>query len=368
MSKIWVNNSGCIYSTDPIIPVKIEAGIYQLGLSPRVGLFISHISESFKLPEKIYDVDRPLINRILRSFEQTERNLGVLLNGLKGSGKTFTAKIVCNELKLPVIMISDNFSGIPEFISTIDFDCVILVDEYEKVFTGDNRGVLLSCMDGVQTPKQKCLYLLTTNNMHVNENLLNRLSRIRYIKEYGDLTKGVITEIVKDRLKNVAYIDDTIETIARMDAISIDSVIEIIDESNLYDEKPSTFIDILNCNRSIIKKYSYNYQIIDSKSGAVYHDKLELRDMLTRFSPVGSWIYDKEGNCSICPLKLTGEKTMLVNMANPAYKIWDEISDDIDNKKEVNYNEWVKTNPPPERFFEADVFINEIQNRHWAFA
>ena len=369
MSKIWVNSSGCIYSTDPHVPVKIEAGMYQLCLSPRIGLYLSHVGESFKLPEKIYDVDKTLIDRIVKSFNQSKRNLGVLLNGMKGSGKTFTAKIICNELKLPVIMISENLPGIPEFINTIDFDCVILVDEYEKVFTQDTRGVLLSCMDGVQVPKQKCLYLLTTNHMFVNENLLNRLSRIRYVKEYGDLTKDTITEIVQDRLKNVAFTDDTIEVISKMDTISIDSVIEIIDESNLYNEKPSAFISILNCNRSVGKKYSYNYQIVDAKDGTIYHEKLELCEPFTRFSPPGSWIYDKGGNHVICLISITGEKTFMVTMVNPAYKAWDEAWDEVNNKDtEVIYEEWIKSNPAPEKHIKADVFVNEIQTKHWAFS
>ncbi len=64
-------------------------------------------------------------------------NMGVLLNGVKGTGKSVTAKLICNELKnfLPIIIVDKAYEGLPQFISKIQQEVIIFIDEFEKVFT-----------------------------------------------------------------------------------------------------------------------------------------------------------------------------------------------------------------------------------------
>lgn len=49
---------------------------------------------------KIYGMESKLIEHVMRTFENTTSNLGMLFNGIKGTGKTITAKIIANRTNL----------------------------------------------------------------------------------------------------------------------------------------------------------------------------------------------------------------------------------------------------------------------------
>ena len=55
-----------------------------------------------------------LINRTITSFKSHNKNFGLVLKGLKGTGKTVTAKQICNKLNLPVILVTTHFQNISE--------------------------------------------------------------------------------------------------------------------------------------------------------------------------------------------------------------------------------------------------------------
>jgi SpoVK/Ycf46/Vps4 family AAA+-type ATPase len=320
------------------------------------GLYLQHTREKFEIPKKIYAHDKDFIKRVIRSFQSTNRNMGVLLTGLKGAGKTITAKIIANELNLPVILISHNYEGIPEFINDINFECVVFIDEYEKVFVRDERGKLLSCMDGTQTSTQKSLYLLTTNNLYVNENLLNRPSRVRYVKKYEDLNKGQVAEIVNDLLSIKENTEDTIEVISNLDSITIDLVIELIKEANLHEEPVSKFINVFNCNQD--EKNENNYKIIDKQTGRVYYESVVLKETLAPYTERNKWLQDKD-YCQILQfLEPTGENSCKVKLYNPDYAIYEALheNDDENNK-----------NAPP-MFIDADIYYERAKKKHWAYS
>lgn len=60
-------------------------------------------------------------------------------------------------------------------------------------------------MDGVFNSPYRRVFLLTTNNLYVNENLIGRPSRIRYKKTFGNLQPEVVQEYLDDNLKNKKY-------------------------------------------------------------------------------------------------------------------------------------------------------------------
>ena len=106
--------------------------------------------------------------------------------------KTVTAKELCNHLQLPVILVQsmgdDTNDKLIKYLSTaIDFDCIFFFDEYEKEFK-DSSDVL-SFMDGTYNSIYRKIFLLTTNKLNVDSNLLGRPSRIRYKKSFGNLSE-----------------------------------------------------------------------------------------------------------------------------------------------------------------------------------
>lgn len=241
----------------------LPVGVYAMNRN-MFGFYLEKIEENFKFNHKLYGLETDLIERVIRTWKATNKNLGVLLNGLKGTGKTVTSKVICNRLNLPVILVNSNpeEGGIPDFLNQIEQEVIIMMDEYEKVFGEESD--LLTLMDGVLTSGSRKLFILTTNNTYINENLLQRPSRIRYYKTFKDLSPEVISEIVDDVLVYKKFRNEIIKTISGLEVITIDIVKSIIEEVNIHSEPPSVFMDVFNIKR-ITGKYTIVKLISDGK-------------------------------------------------------------------------------------------------------
>lgn len=363
-ARVWTGDGNVIYLSNPVSEVEVKPAIYELSFNPNRGLYLQKIREKFELPKKIYNMDTDFVRRVIKSFQNTNRNMGVLLTGIKGAGKTITGKIIANELNLPVILITHSYNGIAEFINSIDFECIVFIDEYEKVFPYDERGMLLTCMDGVQTSAKKALYILTTNSMYVNDNLLNRPSRVRYVRKYRDLEKCYITEIVNDLLNNKEHATDTIDVISKLDSITVDLIVELIREANLHEEPASKFISIFNCNQSTHEQF-YSYKLTDKVTGEVYYESTKLRGQICSYSPKNTWICDNDYSYFCLIIAQTGENSCKIKLLNPAYTAWSEPDDEDDEDN----NSITKTQSvcPPE-YIEVDVVYEQAIRKHWMFA
>ena len=242
----WINNNGILY---PILgyatllptPGNGVFRIYEDILTGRLGL--EKIDETFTFDFKIYDLDcEQFMQRIIKTwsselFINSNKNLGVIFNGLKGTGRTIAAKLLSNRIGLPVIIISKPIKGMLEFIQSLCFECIIFIDEAEKTFKGEQE-VLLKMIDGVYNSTRK-LYLLTTNKLTVDENLLGRPGRIRYIKEFGNLSIKAVNEVIDDNLSDPALKADILKLVDTLEISTIDILRAIIDECNIMGEVPS---------------------------------------------------------------------------------------------------------------------------------
>jgi len=158
----------------------LPVAIYALERNPMTGqLYLTKMEDKFSLPSKIYGVERSFIDRVKKTYSNTDGNLGVLMSGVKGTGKSITAKQICNELGLPVVVIKERFTSTPDFINALQDNAVVFFDEYEKMYDGSDHSIL-TVMDGVLTTEYRKVFLLTTNSTYVNENMLQRPGRIRY--------------------------------------------------------------------------------------------------------------------------------------------------------------------------------------------
>lgn len=237
--QIWLQD-GNIFSqgsaTTVSHPEGLPKGIYEVKLSI-TGFYLSKIAESFTFDYKLYGLNQKFIDYVLKTYENTTGNLGVLLDGIKGTGKTVTAKELCNRLQLPVILVqsmgSDTNSKLIKYLSTsIDFDCIFFFDEYEKEFK--NSSDVLSFMDGTYNSIYRKVFLLTTNELNVDPNLLGRPSRIRYKKSFNNLSEEVTREILSDILEDKTAIEKVIELTHSMNIITIDLIKAIATEINIH--------------------------------------------------------------------------------------------------------------------------------------
>lgn len=229
--------------------------------------------ESFKLPSKVYDVNADLRDSIRKSFNANDKNLGVLLTGNKGQGKSLTAKLICKEMGVPVIVVNKQIPqavNFVKFFNNIKQNYVLFVDEFEKLFKEKGGGedketsyhrqeVFLSFMDGVLTNEHKVLFLLTTNE-GVNEYFINRPSRIKFLVEYTELPEALFDLITTDKLKNKEYRADLEENVSLIN-LNIDLLISIIDDINLFNKPFSSFKEIYNYKFELYK-YEVN-RIVD---------------------------------------------------------------------------------------------------------
>jgi hypothetical protein len=164
---------------------------------------------------------------------------------LKGTGKTVTAELICNELNLPVILVQKHYGGLVSFLNSIQQDVIIFIDEYEKIYNKYDNS-LLSVMDGAFRTDTRKMFLLTTNELSIERNMLQRPSRIRYIKSYTDLTLDVIMEVVDDKLIHTYLRDCTIKMISELPIITMDLVKAVVEEVNIHQQDPALFKDIFN--------------------------------------------------------------------------------------------------------------------------
>lgn len=348
---IWARFGTSLRPVKPYVQEQISKGIYALRMDAvSRELYLTKVGEKFNLPPKVYDIESAFIKKAVSAWRKSDKNLGILLNGYKGGGKTMTAKLISNEINIPVIVVDHAYDGLPDIISQLNFDCIVLIDEYEKIFSDDERGLLLSVMDGTKTQSNKILFLLTTNTMRVNDNLINRPSRIRYLKEYRDLSKKAIEEIVDDLLVNKEFRSDTIDVISELESITMDSVVEIIKESNAHNENPKKFIEYFNVGKNRTS-YKYKLTALDNESETY---EVTTRGSIYPGSGVSTLVInttykDKAIGFHASIKRHTGNGNIILHYANPELLYINVLIDELYDKTDDENNEEEKVKQNAER-------------------
>lgn len=270
MAKVFLKRGDIYAPTEDNFSVKtnLDDGIYQTHQNPDTGqIFLERIADNFTFGFKLYGVDQDLVNHVINTYnkQESKKNIGVLLNGAKGTGKTVTAKYLCNKLGLPVIICDTPYGGLAQFLASINHDCIFFFDEFEKNFRiecgEDNENCagedLLSIMDGVYNSDNCHIFIMTTNELKVNDNLLCRPSRIRYLKSFGDvIDRSILEEYVEDNLIKKEYREEIMDFIDSLTIATIDIVKSIVEEVNLHDVHVDEFKRFFN-----VKEANYRYGV-----------------------------------------------------------------------------------------------------------
>lgn len=188
---------------DEMIKDYLKAGVYQVEFDPMQGFFLSKYSERMGEPDRVYgSIDRR-VKKTVETYEEAEGSLGVLFSGAKGSGKSMTSAIICNQMidkGFPVVLVGQKFDpdGLASFIAQLG-ECVIFFDEFGKMYNtkNDEQGALLSVFDGTSSDKR--LILLTENEQRdINGFMLNRPGRVYYHFRHDKVETSVIEEYCAD--------------------------------------------------------------------------------------------------------------------------------------------------------------------------
>lgn len=187
---------------------QLPVGTYTVMFHPQEGYWLEVRNDLETQEEKIYGKHEKRIAKILRSYEASRRNFGVILSGKKGTGKSLLTRMLAAaavQRGLPVIIVDAPIPGLASFIEGIPQEVVIIFDEFEKIFkydeenNTDNQSALLSLFDGLSTGKK--LFVITCNEVtELSEYLLNRPGRFHYHFEIKCPTADEIREYMTDKL------------------------------------------------------------------------------------------------------------------------------------------------------------------------
>lgn len=251
---------------------KLPVGVYTLSFNEGTKEYELDEQPSFVLPPKVYG-NHDVVHRWLKSYKvNSHKNMGIILSGIKGGGKTITAQKFCIESGLPVIIINSPFEGadfINFLISPKIGECIIFIDEFEKVYNTDNyydrtkAKDLLTLMDG--TYNTKLIFLLTVNTYNLGEFFINRLGRVKYRKDFSDLDDATIDEVIDDMLINKEHRDSIKLFFSRVNMCTFDLLTNLIKEMNLFNE------DALEVGKHLnLRAEPKKYNVIEEYDGKEY--------------------------------------------------------------------------------------------------
>lgn len=204
-----------IYGEDLKTYDKLPAQIYSVNFSKMSGFYLEKHADIEVNEEKIYGVHIAKVDKVLNAFPNFNKNLGVILSGAKGIGKSLFSKLLANEAikrGLPVLIIDTYIPGIANFIEEIEQEVLVMFDEFDKTFGGvkkadgmaDPQTELLTLFDGLAQGKK--LYVITCNELRaLSDYLVNRPGRFHYHFRFDYPTDEEITEYMKDKLNEQYY-------------------------------------------------------------------------------------------------------------------------------------------------------------------
>ena len=346
----WIPEHGIFFpiSADFKVYPSPGPGIFNLvqdpnPMSQRLGL--QKVAEKFEFPFKVYDLGiDEFIEKIKKTWNSEyvisrNQNLGIIFNGIKGTGKTISAKILCNEINIPVIIINQFIPGMIEFVQMLEFECIIFLDEAEKVFRNDDPNAsqaLLKMIDGVMNKSRK-LYILTTNTLNINENLVGRPGRIKYIKTFSNISAKAINQYVDENLEVKEARADVMELVNSLEVSTIDTLKSIVDEANIHG-----LIEDDNC---------LNIQVRTNYVSVLYMDYVDGRDDVDDF--------EKRFNEAKVYIKKYGRKDKLSSWL---YSKWDRRTDPDYDWYHENEEEDECTHPIPVKKGKLNAVVGKVLN------
>jgi hypothetical protein len=243
----------------------LPVGNYTVKSNPITGQYFLEMVDSFEPLKKLYGTTTKNTDRILRTFMDRPNSTGVMLSGEKGSGKSLLAKTISIEaakMGVPTLIINTAYSGdsFNKFMQDIEQPCVILFDEFEKVYGDNDQEAALTLMDGV-FPSRKLFVLTCNDKWRINQHMRNRPGRIFYMIEFSGLDAAFIREYCNDVLVNKQHTDKVCEIACLFEEFNFDMLKALIEEMNRYDETPQQAISMLNAKPEYNNKGNFDVKL-----------------------------------------------------------------------------------------------------------
>lgn len=235
---------------DLTVSRSLPVGTYIVQTRPSGDFYLKR-TESFTRPSKYYGdvIDRA--DRIISTYNVRPKSTGVLLSGVPGSGKTLLAREVslkCADAGVPTIIINEPYTGdkFSAFLASIDMECVVMFDEFEKVYDDEAQQAVLTIFDGTYT--QKKLFIVTVNETHkLIDPFMSRPGRLYYHYQYNGVDQSFIETYIAENLKNQKHAPDLIRVLKTLFVgASFDSMSSLVEEMNRYGESIQDVMTVMN--------------------------------------------------------------------------------------------------------------------------
>lgn len=259
----------------------IPPGNYSVNYDERTGAIYFTAGEQFTRPSRVYGKLQVWTERILNTFYDRPNTTGVLLYGIKGSGKSQLGRLVAIEAAtrgVPTLTLNTMMSGevLAKVLESFNQPVIVFIDEFEKLYSDRrNQEGLLTVLDGTLTGK--VLFMLTCNDrLQVNSNMSNRPGRLLYSIEFGGVDQAFVREYAEANLTNQAHLERMVKLSTAFVTLTFDMLKAWVEEVNRYDEDPLVALELLNV--SPVEHYDYynpsphNYSVSVTTKDGVTHN------------------------------------------------------------------------------------------------
>lgn len=185
----------------------VPAMVYKAMLSPN-GIVLIKDRKRFDLPSMRYGKHKNYFKRITSSYDRLGSSIGVMLSGVKGTGKSLLAEEIGNWMisqDIPVISIGYPIDAADLMVIIRGVGpCMVYFDEFGKIYGNSEKGIerremLLPLFS--DTSLNGVIFVITGNEGREFSNyLLERPQRFRFFINYNH---GVSSDVAKDVIETM---------------------------------------------------------------------------------------------------------------------------------------------------------------------
>lgn len=219
---------------------RVPAGYYRIAASQDIGFYLAEV-EPLQVADKIYGDLLKHLPRIEAAFaEITDKPISVMLEGLKGSGKSLLMKTLAKRFVEQedgiVLLCNAPFvgDGYFEFLQKISQKKIVLMDEFDKVYNDkDARNQILTLLDG--NFASHTMFVLTMNaNLGGGgfEFFHNRPGRVMFNIKFKGVPEDAIRGYAEDHLHDKSRVADVVNFVRRFTDFNMDMLSKLVTEVN----------------------------------------------------------------------------------------------------------------------------------------
>lgn len=243
MTTKFIKHPGAITIAPDFSGVSIDrvpAGYYRVACSQQMGWHLVPV-EPLNTPPKVYGSLLKHVPRIKEVFaERVDVPTTVMLEGLKGSGKSLMMKTIAKQFVEEedgiVLLCNAPYAGDGyfEFLQSISQKKIVLMDEFDKVYNDkDVRNQILTLLDGLYA--SHTLFILTMNaSSHTAafEFFHNRPGRVFFNIKFKGVDYDAIQAYLEDCLDNQDKLPDVMQFVKRFTDFNMDMLGTLVREVN----------------------------------------------------------------------------------------------------------------------------------------